>query len=166
MRQPVGDVVELVGPDRAVRLGLCDLFGQAAGEADIIVRIGIGHGRHFDELRAAQPQHVLLFLALRLRDDNDGSEAECVGDECDPDSGITRRALDDDATGLQRATCDGIADDEQRRAILHRLAGIHELGLAENVAPGLLRCMLELDEWRVADGLDDVLTDLHDTATG
>ena len=37
----------------AIDIALWDLFGKAAGQADIIVRIGIGRGRHLDELRAA-----------------------------------------------------------------------------------------------------------------
>ena len=45
--------------------------------------------------------------------------------------------------------------------VLHRLAGIHELGLAQNGAAGLLGDALELDQRRVADGFDDAVADLH-----
>ena len=55
----------------------------------------------------------------------------------------------------------GVADDEQRGAVLDRLAGVHELGLAEDGAAGQLGGLAELDQRRVADGGDDVLLDIH-----
>ena len=45
----------------------------------------------------------------------------------------------------------GVLDDEERGAVLHGLAGVHELGLAEDGAAGLLGGALELDEGRAAD---------------
>jgi hypothetical protein len=39
--------------------------------------------------------------------------------------------------GLERAALLGVADDVERRAVLHRPAGIEELGLAEDLAAGL-----------------------------
>ena len=57
--------------------------------------------------------------------------------------------------GLQLALLHRVLDDEQRGAILDRLAGIHEFGLAENGAAGRRRDALELDQRRVADRLDD-----------
>ena len=38
--------------------------------------------------------------------------------------------------GLQRAALHGILDDEQRGPVLDGLAGVHELGLAEDGAAG------------------------------
>ena len=72
----VGDIVELVGPDRAVLFGLRQLLGEPAGELHVVVGVGIGHRRHFDEFGAAQPQRVLLFLALGFRDDDHGAKAQ------------------------------------------------------------------------------------------
>ena len=69
----VGDVVELVGPDRAVLFGLRQLLGEPAGEFHVIVGVGVGHGRHLDQLGAAQPQRVLLLLALA----SPGSRSRC-----------------------------------------------------------------------------------------
>jgi hypothetical protein len=46
-------------------------------------------------------------------------------------------------------------------AVLHRLAGIHELGLAEDVATGFLGSTLQFDQGGVADRFDDVFVDVH-----
>ena len=45
--------------------------------------------------------------------------------------------------------------------VLHRAAGIHELGLAEDGAAGRGRGAFELDQRRIADGFDDAVADLH-----
>ena len=81
MRLAVGDVVELVCPDRPVRLGLRQLLGEPAGNLHVVVRVLVGNGGDFDEFGAEQLQRVLLFLALRFRDDDDGAVAERLGDQ-------------------------------------------------------------------------------------
>src|SRR6185437_15197874 len=68
MRLPVGDVVELVGPDRAVGQLLRQLRGEPARQLDVVVGVFIGLGRPFDEIGAVKAQSVLLFLALSVRD--------------------------------------------------------------------------------------------------
>ena len=55
----------------------------------------------------------------------------------------------------------GGAHDPERGAILHRLAGIEELRLAENLAAGLLGSAPEADERRVSDDVDDGAGDRH-----
>src|SRR5262245_30878379 len=157
----VGDVVELVGPDRAVGLGARQLLGKAPGHLHVVVRIRVGDGRHLDQLGAAEPQHVLLFLALGVRDDDHGAEAERVADQREPDAGVAGGPFHDHAAGRQRALADGILDDEQRGPILHRLARIHELGFTKDRASGGCGRALELDQWRVADGGDDSFANLH-----
>ena len=157
----VGDVVELVRPDRAMRLRLVELLGEPTGDLHVIVRIGIGHRRHLDQLRPAQAQRVFLLLALRVGNDDDGAIAERVGDERKADAGVAGGSLDDHPAGPERPALDRVLDDEQRGAILDRLARIHELGLAENGASGALGRMLELDQRRVADRLDDIVANLH-----
>jgi hypothetical protein len=62
--------------------------------------------------------------------------------------------LADDAAGLQQALVNRIVDDERRGAVLDRLAGIDELGLAEDGTSCRLGRTLELDQRRVADGGD------------
>ena len=127
----------------------------------IIVRIGVGHGRHFDQLRAAQPQHVLLFLALRVRNDDDGAIAARIGDKREPDAGIAGGRLDHEAAGLEFAALLGFEDHLPAGAVLHRLARIHEFGFAEDGAAGQRGCALKLDQRRVADGFDDTVANLH-----
>ena len=161
MAVAVGDVVELVGPDRAVRMGLRQLLGEPAGQLHVIVGVLVRDGRHLDQLRAHQPQRVLLLLALRLRNDDHRAVAERVGDQRQADAGIAGGALDDHAAGLDQALLLGIADDEQPGAVLHRLARIEEFRLAVDLAAGLLGRPVEANERRVADGIDDGIVSGH-----
>src|SRR3954470_12708555 len=68
MRQAVVAVVPLVGEQHAVLLGLAQLVGEAPRDMLVVVGVGVGQGRNLDQLRAAEPQHVLLFLALGVWD--------------------------------------------------------------------------------------------------
>jgi hypothetical protein len=54
-----------------------------------------------------------------------------------------------------------LADDEQRRTVLHRLARVHELGLAEYGAAGLLGSAFQSDERCIADRFNDAFVDGH-----
>ena len=130
MTLPVGDVVELVRPDRAIRLRRRQALSEPPGDLHVVVWIRVRDGRHLDQLRAREPQHVLLFLALRFGNDDHGSEAQHVRHERETDSGIARRSLDDDAARAQETSSHRILDDEQGRPILDGLARIHELRLS------------------------------------
>ena len=140
---------------------LFELFGQAPPDVLIVVRIGVGRGRNFDQLGPAQPQHVLLFLALRLRNDDQRAIAARIGDERQADAGVAGGRLDDQAAGAQFAALFRLQDHLPAGAILHRAAGVHEFGLAEDRASGRLGGALQLDERRMADGFDDAVADLH-----
>ena len=166
MAVAVRHVVELVRPDRPVGFGLGELGGEPAGEPHVVVGIGVGDGGHLDELGAAQPQGVLLLLALGLRDDDDAAEAERVADQREPDPGVAGGSLDDHAAGAQLALAHRVLDDEQPGAILDRLARVHELGLAENLAARLLGRALEFDQRGIADGRNDAVTNLHWASAG
>ena len=155
------EVVPLIGEQHAVRLGLAQLIGEPPGDMLIIVRIGVGQRRHFDQLGAAQPQHVLLFLALGFRDHDQRAVAARAGDDRKADPGIAGGAFHHEAAGLEVAALLGLQDHPFAGAVLHRLAGIHELGLAENGAAGRFGSALQLDERRVADRFDDVVVDVH-----
>ena len=154
MAVAVGDIVELVGPDRAVRLGPRHLLGQAARQFHVVVGVLVRHRRHLDQLGAEQSDRVLLLLALRIGNDDHGAVAERLGDQRQADAGIAGRALDDDAARLQQPALFGVADDEQAGAVLDRLARIHELGLAQDLAAGFFRGLVEADQGRVADRVD------------
>ena len=59
----------------------------------------------------------------------------CRADNGESDPGVARRALDNDAAGLQQSPPLGVDDDAERGAVLHGTAGVHELGLAEDPQP-------------------------------
>ena len=61
----------------------------------------------------------------------------------------------------QGAALLGVEDDVERGAVLHRAAGIQELGLAEDVAAGRLRYAAQADERRIADRADEAVADFH-----
>ncbi len=63
--------------------------------------------------------------------------------------------------GLEVPALLGLQDHPFAGAVLDRLAGIHELGLAEDGAAGQLGSALQLDEGRVADRFDDVFVEGH-----
>ena len=129
--------------------------GKPARHLHVIVGVLVGHRRNLDQLGAEQPQRVLLFLALRIGNDDDGAIAERLGDQrrarcryCRP---CPRRST---PPGRSRPRFSASRMMNSAGAVLDRLAGIHELGLAENLAAGLLRRALEPDQRRVADRID------------
>jgi hypothetical protein len=127
----------------------------------IVVGVAVGQRRHLDQLGAAEPQHVLLFLALGVGDDDQRAVAARRRDHGQPDTGVARGALDHETAGLEVAALFGLQNHLPAGAILHRAAGVHELGLAEKGATGQRRRTLELDQRSVADGVDDIVADLH-----
>ena len=161
MALAVGDIVELIGPDGAVRRGRGKLLGEAPGIFYVIVRILVGDCGNLDQLGAGKPEHVLLLVGLRVGDDDDRLQPKRVADEGKPDAGIAGRAFHHRAARLKAPRVERVADDEERGAVLHRLAWVHELGLAEDQAARLFRGALELDQRGVADRLDDAVTVMH-----
>ena len=68
-----------------------------------------------------------------------------IGDQRQADAGVAGRAFDDRCRrAAARRFFTASLDDEQRGAVLDRLARIQELGLAENLAAGRLRGALSL----------------------
>src|SRR5258708_7926432 len=127
----------------------------------IIVGIGKRQHREFDELGAAQPQHVLLFLALGVGNKNQRAIAARACHHCQPNAGVAGGRLNHESAGPEIATLLGLEDHPLAGAVLNRLTGIHEFSLAENGAAGQLRSVLQLDERRVADRVDDVVVNGH-----
>ncbi len=109
----------------------------------------------------AEAQHVFLFLALRLRNDNQCAVTARIGDQGQADAGIAGGRLDDESAGAQFAALFRLHDHLPAGAIFHRAARVHEFGLAEDDASGRLGGVLQLYERRVADGLDNAFADLH-----
>src|SRR5208282_6213223 len=161
MAAPVRDIVELIGPNGAVRLALGELVRHALGNVHVIAGILVWDGGYQVKLRTAEPQHVLLFLALRLGHDDHGAVAARVADECQADAGVPGGAFDDDAARAQLAALLGVLDDVERCPVLDRTAGVEEFGLAEDRATGLFGGAPQLDQRRVSDGADKAVTDRH-----
>lgn len=130
MRLPVGvsssNWLAQMAPFGSVRQRL----GEAAGHLHVVVGIGVGHRRHFHQRGAGELQHVLLFLGLRLGNDDHGAKSE---------GAATRRrsmsvlpAVPSTITPPGRSAArHRIPDDAERGTVLHRLAGIEELGFPE-----------------------------------
>src|SRR5262249_41249032 len=98
--------------------------------------------------------HVLLLLALSLRDDDDGLVAARVADEREANAGVARGALDDGSAGLEDAALLGVEDHIKGRAVLDRAAGVEELGLAEDFAACRLRGVPQANQGRLADNFN------------
>ena len=161
MRFAVVEVVPLVGKDDAVLFGLLQVFGEPPSHVLIIVRIGKGGGRYFDQFRAIQAQRIFLFPALGFRDDDQRAVAARIGDEGEADAGVAGRCLDHQATGAQGAAFFGFQDHLAAGAVLHRATGVHEFSLPEDVATGRRGCTLKFNERRVADSFDNAVADMH-----
>ena len=152
----VGDIVELVRPDGAVGFTFRQRRGEPLGIAHVVVWILVWDSRHLYELGAEQPQRALLLDRLGLGDDDDGAVTESVADHRQADAGIAGSPLDDGAAGAQLSAPDRLLDDEKGGAILDRLSGIHELGLAEDGRARRLGSALQAYQRCVADGGGDV----------
>ena len=139
------------GWPRSRLAGCRHLLGQPARHMHVVAGIAIRLGRHQPQIGADHAQEILLLLALRLRHHDDAAIAAGIADQRQADAGIAGRALDDRAARLQRAALLRILDDRQRRAVLDRAAGIHELGLAQDLAAGRLRGAAQPDQRRIAD---------------
>ena len=136
MRLSVRHIVELIGPNGAVWFGLVKLCREALGIPHKVVRIFIRRGGNLDQFCPGEAQHVFFLLGLRFGDHDHRAIAQRRTDNRKANPGIARRALDNRAPRPQRAACLGIPDHGQGRTILDRLARIHELGFAINIAAG------------------------------
>src|SRR5579864_8200836 len=96
-------IVPLIGEQHAIWFALSQPIRKAPADMLIVVWIGIGQRRYLDELGAAEPQHVLLFLALRLRNDNQRPVTAGARHDRKSDTGIAGRGLDHQAAGLEVA---------------------------------------------------------------
>src|SRR5690242_8805554 len=77
------------------------------------------------------------------------------------DARVARRALDDGAARLQRAAQLGIANDVERRAILHRSARIHEFRLAQDLAARFRAELRQPDKRCATHAVDEALSHVH-----
>ncbi len=161
MTLPVGDIVELIGPDRPARVGFRQFFCQSAGIFDIIIRVLVGFRRDKAQIRSAIAQQGLFLIGLGFGHDDHGFIAARIGDQREADARIARRALNNQPAGSEQALRLRILDDGERRAVLDRAAGIEEFGLAVDVAARRLRRGGKADKRRVADAVDEIFADFH-----
>ena len=122
---------------------------------------GIGQGRNLDQLGAAQAQHVLLFLALRFRDDDGGAVSPRVGDQRQADARIAGGAFDDQAAGLQVAALFGLQDHVTGRTVLDGLSRVEKFSLAQDFTARRLGQFVEANKRRIPDGVHQAVLDVH-----
>ena len=156
MRLAIRGVVELVGPQRIGRL-----FRDPAGRVHIMGRVRISSGRDQHQFSAKRLQRILFFAALRVGHHDDGAIALGIPDQRQTDSRITGRPLDDHAARCEQPLRLGILDDRERRPVLDRTTGIHELALCEDFAAGGFAWSGESHQRRIADQLQGCRRNLH-----
>ena len=154
MGAAVGEVVELVGPNGTGNLG-----GDAAGEPHVVVRVGVRHGRHGAHLRPEAAQQADLLGRLGVGDHDQAAVTAGIAEMGQADAGVAGGALHHSAAGPQLPASLRLLQDAEGGAVFHRTAGIHEFGLAEDVAAGELTEGPQADQGGVAHGGAEALTD-------
>src|SRR5690606_27011897 len=84
---PICDVIELVGPDRAIGLRFGELFSQPSGVLHIVVRVFVRDRGDLDQRGSEQTERVLLLLGLRFRDYDHRTEAHRSADDRQANAG-------------------------------------------------------------------------------
>ena len=156
VRQAVGSVVELIGPDAIGQAG-----GVPARLLLIVHVVRVGRLRYGANLRAERLQEIDLLRRLIVRDVDDARIPPGVADVRKTDAGVSGGALHDGATGTQGAALLVLPDDPQRGTVLDRTAGVQELRLAEDLAAGLFRKPVQANQWCIADGGGEISGCLH-----
>src|SRR5262249_2359801 len=77
------------------------------------------------------------------------------------DGGVPGGGLDHEPAGLDLSALLRLQDDLPRGTVLHRLAGVHEFGLAQDGASRRGGGALKHDQRRIADGVDDSVPSFH-----
>ena len=98
---------------------------------------------------------------MRAGHDDDHAITERRADEGETDAGIPRGAFDDRSARPQLSGGFCIAHDSEGRTVFHGLAGIQELTFAKDLTAGLLRDLVQAEERRVSDKLDNGSIGLH-----
>ena len=169
-RDEGGDLVELL-EDLGRRAVV--VRGRVGGVAVLVghevARVGGGHlERHLDRavgaLRARRVDdlgavHLQQLGALRrhvVGHDDLQRIALARADHRERDAGVAGGRLEDGLAGRDRAPLLGVLDQRARDAILDRAGRVVGLELGPDAHARLGRKTLQLDQRRVADGLDDV----------
>ncbi len=140
---------------------IAPLLRQPLGHLVVVAGVLVRLLRDDDHFRAEGAQLLHLGRGLVVGDDDDDAIALGLADDREPDTGVARRALDDGRAGGELATGLGRLDDPEGRAVLHRTARVHELGLGQDFAAGELRQAPEAHQRGVADEMGDSVEAAH-----
>src|SRR6185312_13182676 len=146
VRAAIRGVVELIGPD-----GVAERCGDALRDLLVLIGIAVGKGGDLVDFGTEHLEEPVLLRRLVVRHHDDAAVTARVADVRETDSRVAGGALDDDTARAQLTAFLGIDDDRERCAVFDRAARIHEFGLAEDLAPGLLAQASEPDEGCVTD---------------
>ena len=154
MHRPVGHIVELIGPDGTVGLGVCQCLGQATGLVHEVIGILIRRRFHQSHFSTVSAQGIDLVAALVGRHDDDGSVAECVVDHGQTDPRVAGGAFHHGAARPELAPFFCIPDDTQCRPVFDRAPGIHKFRLAQDFTTRGIRNTIESDQRRGSHAVD------------
>ena len=129
MGQPVGGVVELIGP-----YGVRQARRESPGLLLIVHVVLVGDGGDLPHLGTQGAQQFDLLRRLGVRHVDDAAVAAGVADVGESDACIACGTFDHDTARLQGAGTFVCADDPQSSPVLDRTAGIEEFRLAQDLA--------------------------------
>ena len=143
---PVGYVIKLIGPDRAVLFGSLPI-ARRAGRRFLRSCSGLEYGTAGTSINSAPQSRSVSFFSLlcvsgmtmTLR------KPMALPTRASPIPVLPAVPSTISAAGPQRALLDRVLDDEESGAVLDRLARIHEFGLAEDIAAGRSRDAVKAD---------------------
>ena len=147
----IGGVVKLVRPYCPRRF-----IRQAARGMHKVIGVSEFGRRHGDQLGTQSAQRRHFLSRLIVRHDNNRLIAQRIGDQGDADPCVARCALDNGPARLQIAARLCIADNPQRRAVLHTGAGIGKFALGKNVASRCFAGPGQADNRGLADKIERI----------
>ena len=128
---------------------------HALGHLDGAIRTPATIGRN--DFGAERPQQLPPLIADVLRHDSREPIALDLADHRQRDAGVAAGWLDQRVAGGNAASALGFFDHEEGDAVFDAPRGVEALDLGEDANIGLGTEALELDRWRVADGVEDGL---------
>ena len=148
----VGGIGELLENDAVGDL-LLQLFGLGDSAFHALGALGE------DEAGAEDFEELAALQAHRLGHGEDELEALGGGDEGERVAGVAAGGLDEDGVLVDAAGFEGLVDHGEADAVLHAGERVEELEFEGDLGDGavLFGGAIEADEWRVADGLGDVV---------
>jgi len=150
----IGKLVRLVGTG--------DFRDEPVRDTVVALRAVGRHGRWRDHyFGAISLKHGALVFAHLVRHHEDALVALLLGHQRQPYTGIARRRLNDGAAGQQCAGPFGLFDHFHRDTVLDGAARIDVFQFDQDRGFDAFRHVVELDERRVSDEVQDGLRVLH-----